>query len=69
MNRTAYTQKAKRWVIKIGSALLTKDGKGLDYSAMAEWAKQIASLRQQDIEVIFVSTGSDADGSPWPEVC
>ncbi|MGK0273377.1 MAG: glutamate 5-kinase, partial [Cocleimonas sp.] len=62
MNRTAYTQQAKRWVIKIGSALLTKDGKGLDYAAMAEWAKQIANLRQQNIEVILVSSGSVAEG-------
>ena len=62
MNRTAYTQQAKRWVIKIGSALLTKDGKGLDYVAMAEWAKQIANLRQQNIEVILVSSGSVAEG-------
>jgi len=62
MNRTTYTQQAKRWVIKIGSALLTKDGKGLDYAAMAEWTKQIASLRQQNIEVILVSSGSVAEG-------
>ena len=62
MNRTAYTQKTKRWVIKIGSALLTKDGAGLDYSAMSKWAKQIASLRQQNIEVILVSSGSVAEG-------
>ena len=62
MNRTAYTQQAKRWVIKIGSALLTKDGKGLDYTAMGEWTKQIASLRQQNIEIILVSSGSVAEG-------
>lgn len=62
MNRTAYTQQAKRWVIKIGSALLTKDGKGLDYEAMAEWTKQIANLRAQNIEVILVSSGSVAEG-------
>jgi len=62
MNRSSYTQQAKRWVIKIGSALLTKDGKGLDYEAMADWAKQIANLRQQNIEVILVSSGSVAEG-------
>ena len=62
MNRIAYTQQAKRWVIKIGSALLTKDGKGLDYEAMAKWTKQIAILRQQNIEVILVSSGSVAEG-------
>lgn len=62
MNRTAYTQQAKRWVIKIGSALLTKDGKGLDYVAMADWAEQISNLRQHDIEVVLVSSGSVAEG-------
>ncbi len=62
MNRTAYTQQAKRWVIKIGSALLTKDGKGLDYAAMAEWTKQIAKLREQNIEILLVSSGSVAEG-------
>ena len=62
MNRSTYSKKAKRWVIKIGSALLTKDGKGLDYAAMANWAEQIAYLRQQNIEVILVSSGSVAEG-------
>ena len=62
MNRINQTQQAKRWVIKIGSALLTKDGTGLDYAAMAEWTKQIAKLRQQNIEVILVSSGSVAEG-------
>ena len=62
MDRSTYTQQAKRWVIKIGSALLTKDGRGLDYVAMADWTKQIASLRQHNIEVILVSSGSVAEG-------
>jgi len=62
MNRNVYTKQAKRWVIKIGSALLTKDGKGLDYEAMAKWTKQIAHLRNQNIEVILVSSGSVAEG-------
>ena len=62
MSRTEYTKNTKRWVIKIGSALLTKDGKGLDYSAIADWTAQIASLRSQGIEVILVSSGSVAEG-------
>jgi len=60
--REKYTKQAKRWIIKIGSALLTKDGKGLDYVAMADWVQQIAQLRQQGIEVILVSSGSVAEG-------
>jgi len=60
--RQKYTKQAKRWVIKIGSALLTKDGKGLDYLAIEGWTKQIAQLRQQGIEIILVSSGSVAEG-------
>ena len=60
--REKYTKQAKRWIIKIGSALLTKDGKGLDYAAIEDWTTQIAQLRQQGIEVILVSSGSVAEG-------
>lgn len=62
MSRNKYTKQAKRWVIKIGSALLTKDGKGLDYAAIEDWATQIAQLRQQGIEIILVSSGAVAEG-------
>ena len=60
--RDKYTKHAKRWVIKIGSALLTKNGKGLDYDAIQDWTQQIADLRQKGIEVILVSSGSVAEG-------
>jgi len=60
--REKYTKQAQRWIIKIGSALLTKDGKGLDYDAIEDWTAQIAQLRQQGIEVILVSSGSVAEG-------
>lgn len=62
MSRIKYTQQAKRWVIKIGSALLTKDGKGLDYKAIENWAEEMVQLRQQGIEIILVSSGSVAEG-------
>lgn len=62
MNRTKYTKQAQRWVVKIGSALLTKDGAGLDYEAIADWSAQIASLREQGREIILVSSGSVAEG-------
>jgi len=60
--RNKHTKQAKSWVIKIGSALLTKDGKGLDYTAIEDWTQQIAELRQQGKEVILVSSGSVAEG-------
>lgn len=61
MSRSDFAQ-AKRIIIKIGSALLTDGGKGLDQAAIAVWVAQIAKLRQQGIEVILVSSGSVAEG-------
>lgn len=52
----------RRWVIKIGSALLTNDGRGLDVAAMQQWVAQIVSLREQGIECILVSSGAVAEG-------
>ena len=54
--------KTRRWVIKIGSALLTNDGQGLDVVAMQQWVAQITELRQQGIECILVSSGAVAEG-------
>ncbi len=53
---------SKRWVIKIGSALLTNDGRGLDKAAIETWVKQIAVLHQTGAEVILVSSGAVAEG-------
>ena len=53
---------SRRWVVKIGSALLTNDGQGLDRAAIAGWVAQIAHLRQLGIEVVLVSSGSVAEG-------
>lgn len=53
---------ARRWIIKIGSALLTADGQGLDKLAVANWVGQMAGLRQQGKEVVLVSSGAVAEG-------
>lgn len=53
---------AKRWVIKIGSAVLTDDGRGLDRDSIQHWVEQIVELRQQGIEVVLVSSGAVAEG-------
>ncbi|MEA1888748.1 MAG: glutamate 5-kinase [Pseudomonadota bacterium] len=50
------------WVIKIGSALLTADGKGLDEQAIASWVKQMAQLQNQGIHIVLVSSGAVAAG-------
>jgi glutamate 5-kinase len=53
---------AKRVVIKIGSSLLTKGGRGLDTSSIAGWVSQMVGLKKQAIDVVLVSSGSVAEG-------
>lgn len=53
---------ARRWVIKVGSSLLTADGRGLDTRIIHQWTTQIADLVAADREVILVSSGSIAEG-------
>lgn len=55
-------QNAKRLIIKVGSSLVTNDGKGLDRIAIEKWAAQIAQLRQMGKEVVLVSSGAIAEG-------
>lgn len=55
-------QHAKRVIIKVGSSLVTNDGKGLDQAAIAKWAHQIAQLRTMGKEVVLVSSGAIAEG-------
>jgi glutamate 5-kinase len=62
MQRRADFANAKRIIVKIGSALLTGGGRGLDKAAIAGWVGQIAELRRQDREVVLVSSGSVAEG-------
>ena len=52
----------KRVVVKVGSALITDGGKGLDRDIIADWAAQMARLRKQGVDVILVSSGSIAEG-------
>ena len=53
---------AKRWVVKIGSALLTNDGQGLNRVGLQSWVDQIVNLQQQGHEIVLVSSGSVAEG-------
>ena len=53
---------AKRIVVKVGSSLVTNDGKGLDHAALARWAEQIAQLVQSGRQVVLVSSGAIAEG-------
>jgi glutamate 5-kinase len=53
---------AKRVVVKVGSSLVTNDGRGLDEVAIGEWCRQMASLIRDGREVIMVSSGAIAEG-------
>ncbi|MEI2416300.1 glutamate 5-kinase [Orrella sp. JC864] len=60
---------ASRLVVKVGSSLVTNEGRGLDHHALAHWAGQIAALRQQGKQVVLVSSGAVAEGMArlgWP---
>lgn len=52
----------KRWVVKIGSALLTDDGRGLDRARMQSWVDQLSALIDLGHEIVLVSSGAVAEG-------
>jgi glutamate 5-kinase len=52
----------KRWVVKVGSALLTNDNLGLNVDLIKQLARQISFLRSQGIDVLLVSSGAVAAG-------
>lgn len=49
-------------VVKVGSALVTAGGAGLDRDMIKTWAEQMAELREQGVDVVLVSSGSIAEG-------
>ncbi|GAB2732276.1 glutamate 5-kinase [Melaminivora jejuensis] len=58
---------ARRIVVKVGSSLVTNEGRGLDEAAIGEWSRQLAALVQGSSdgvtrEVIMVSSGAIAEG-------
>jgi len=60
---------ARRLVIKVGSSLVTNEGRGLDMEAVEHWCRQIAALHAQERQVVLVSSGAIAEGMArlgWP---
>ncbi|MCU0930769.1 MAG: glutamate 5-kinase [Serpentinimonas sp.] len=55
-------RQAGRIVVKVGSSLVTNEGRGLDEAAIGQWAVQLAALVRQGREVIMVSSGAIAEG-------
>ena len=54
--------KGRRWVIKIGSSLLTNDGQGLAVDAIDSWVAQMAAMQTAGDQVLLVSSGAVAEG-------
>lgn len=54
--------RARRWVVKIGSAMITDEGRGLDAAAIDAWVAQLAGLHAEGRDVIIVSSGAVAEG-------
>jgi glutamate 5-kinase len=52
----------RRWVVKIGSALLTDNGCGLKHDLLDNWVSQIVELNKRGIEIVIVSSGAVAEG-------
>jgi glutamate 5-kinase len=55
-------QAARRIVVKVGSSLVTNEGRGVDAEAIGNWARQLAGLAAQGREVVMVSSGAIAEG-------
>ena len=53
---------ARRIVVKVGSSLVTNEGRGLDEAAIGEWCRQMAIMAKDGREVIMVSSGAIAEG-------
>ena len=56
MSNRIKTSECQRWVVKIGSALLTNGGQGLAVEAIAGWVRQMAALRRSGHEILLVPT-------------
>ena len=59
---TEVLKHARRIVVKVGSSLVTNEGKGVDAEAIGTWCRQMAALAQDGREVIMVSSGAIAEG-------
>ncbi len=59
---TTLVASARRIVVKVGSSLVTADGRGLDHEAVGRWADEIAALKRSGREIVLVSSGAIAEG-------
>lgn len=59
---TDVLRQARRIVVKVGSSLVTNEGRGLDEQAIGQWSEQLSALVKDGREVIMVSSGAIAEG-------
>jgi glutamate 5-kinase len=59
---TTALRAARRIVVKVGSSLVTNEGRGIDAQAIGDWCRQLAALMHDGREVIMVSSGAIAEG-------
>ncbi len=59
---TSPLQSARRIVVKVGSSLVTNEGRGVDADAIGNWSRQLATLARQGRELVMVSSGAIAEG-------
>ena len=62
LNATGVLKTARRIVVKVGSSLVTNEGRGLDEEAIGQWSEQLAALVKDGRELIMVSSGAVAEG-------
>jgi glutamate 5-kinase len=60
--RSTVLRDARRIVVKVGSSLVTNEGRGLDEQAIGEWCRQLSALVRDGRELIMVSSGAIAEG-------
>lgn len=68
--QTENLSRAALIVVKVGSSLVTAEGRGIDQAALNLWAAQIVALKQNGVNVVFVSSGAIAEGVKrlgWPK--
>ncbi|MYN14056.1 glutamate 5-kinase [Pusillimonas sp. TS35] len=68
-SESSAVSQAGRLVVKVGSSLVTNDGRGLDLRAVEQWAAQIADLHARGRQMVLVSSGAIAEGMArlgWP---
>ena len=53
---------ASRIVVKVGSSLVTNEGRGIDHDSVARWAGEIAHVVEAGKAIVLVSSGAIAEG-------